>query len=228
MVIGTAHRWAIPEELNIPPDPLRARLDFHHQAVVLTFFGEETTTTRIVSAFDVAQALANELSFGTGLLPANTLWWENTRAGPFFAIYTEPKIRTLALQKELGKPPKRFTIPLPGLIFLCSPGKPPWVYAVKKKPTKERDPVFKAPLCNIFDSGRSCPGNHRYPERAADIPHSFFVSFFTETADLHNRSRMFPKNVAYLWAHLDGKKAFPKNDLVKHGTISDLMMMELA
>lgn len=228
MVEKIAYNWAIPEELDIPPDPLRARLDFHHQAVVLTLFGEETATTKVVSAYDVAHALANELSFGTGLLPPNTLWWENTRAGPYFGIYVEPKIRTLALQKEYGKAPKRFTIPLPGFIFLCSPGKPPWVYAVKKKPTKERDVVYKAPLCNVFETGKSCPGDHRYPERVADIPNSFFLSYFTETADLSGRSLMFNQNVAHLWAYLDGKKRFPKNDLVQHGTVQDLMMMEMA
>ncbi|GAI05645.1 unnamed protein product [marine sediment metagenome] len=56
---------------------------------------------------------------------------------------------------------------------------------------------------------------------------SFFTSFYTATADLRNRSQMFPQNVVSLWEHLDNKKHFPMADLVKHGTVLDLMEMEM-
>ncbi|HUT97321.1 MAG TPA: hypothetical protein VMW60_04300 [Dehalococcoidales bacterium] len=219
--------WAVPAELGIPPDPLRLRLDFHHQAVVMTTFQEETVTRKVVSAMDVAHALAGELSFGSGLLPDRTLWWRNTRSGPVIAIYDEPQVRPLALLEDVGTPPRRFMVPLPGLIFLCRPGSPPWVYAVKKKPTKEADTVYKAPLANVFSTGRTCPGTHDFPTRVADIVQSFFTSFFSPTADLHNRSNKFPQNIIRLWAHLDKKKRFPMADLVKHGTVHDLMEMEM-
>lgn len=219
--------WAVPEELGIPPDQLRCRLDFHHQAVVMTVFDGDAIETRIVSAMDISSALASDLSFGTGLLPPGTIWWLNTTGGPVFALYVEPGIRKLALQEETGMPPRRFTIPLPGFIFLCSPGRPPWVFAVKKKPAKETDIVCRAPLCNIFSNGLTCPGNHRYPVRVADIVQSFFVSFFSATADLSNRSVMFPDNVVDLWKFLDKKRRFPLQDLVEHGRIKDLMNMEL-
>lgn len=223
---NNAFQWAVPAELDVPADPLRCRLDFHHQAVVMTLFNPETVEKKIVSAMDVSHALASELSFGTGLLPPHTIWWQNTREGPIFALYVEPRVRTLALQELTDKPPRRFTIPLPGLIFLCSPGKPPWVFAVKKKPTKETDIVYKAPLCNLYQDGRSCPGNHRYPTRVADVVESFFISFFSATADLQNRSIRFPRNVIELWEYLDKKKTFPKADLVRHGTIRDVMQYE--
>jgi hypothetical protein len=192
----------------------------------MTLFEGETVDTRVVSALDVAHTLASDLSFGTGILPPGTIWWKNTRGGPVFALYIEPKVHKVALQEAAGKPPRRFQIPLPGLIFLCSPGEPPWVFAVKKKPTKETDIVYKAPLCNIFSDGRSCPGNHRYPTRVADIVPSFFISFFSPTADLQNRSQMFPRSVVLLWEHLDKKKKFPLDDLIRHGTIRDLINME--
>jgi len=215
--------WAVPEELGIPPDPLRLRLDFHHQAVEMTFFEEDTVTSRIVSAMDVTHALASELSFGTGFLPPDTLWWKNTKGGPLFALYATPKIRKVALLIEASKAPLRLTIPLPGFVFLCRPGEPPWVYAVKKRPTKLTDTVYNAPLCNIFANGRTCPGSHQYPERVADMEQSFFTSFFSPTADLRNRSRMFPKNVVLLWEYLDKQKAFPTKDLVEFSTIRNLM-----
>ncbi len=222
-----ALKWAVPEELSIPPDPLRLRLDFFHQAIQMTLFDGDKVENKIVSALDIAHALSNELSFGTGLLPDNTLWWKNTRSGPCYAIYVEPKIRTLALQLAVDKPASRFTIPLPGFIFLCKAGRPPWVYAVKSKPTKETDLLYRAPLLNIFANGASCPGSHAYPERIPDIVQDFFVSFFSNTADLENRSIQFPKSILDLWKLLDGKKEFPIDDLVRCGTIRDLMALEI-
>lgn len=56
---------------------------------------------------------------------------------------------------------------------------------------------------------------------------SFFVSFFSFTANYRNRSVSFPDNIVHLWEHLDNKKKFPMADLVKHGTVKDLMGMEL-
>ena len=219
--------WAVPKELGIPADSLRLRLDFYHQATTITFFQDEIVVTKLVDALDVAHALSSELSFSTGLLPAGTLWWQNTRGGPLYALYDEPQIRILALQTDLKKPPKRFKIPLPGFLFLCSPGQPPWVFAVKKKPTRDKDIVYRAPLANIFNNGRCCPGSHTFPTRVNDMIHSFFVSFFSSTADLSRRSKKFPRNILELWVFLDGKKKYPMNDLVEHGTIRDLMNMKV-
>lgn len=220
-------KWAIPESLEIPPDPLKMRLDFHHQAVVMHWFDGDVAVTKLVSALDVAHALAQELSFSTGLLPANTLWWSNTKEGPVFALWEGPKVWKLALQEEALKPPRRFTCPMPGLIFLCSPGRAPWIYAAKRKPSKMSDLVCRAPLCNIFDDGRVCPGNHQFPMNVGKIPDSFFRSFFSPTADLRRRSVMFPDTVVQLWEFLDGKRGFPLGDLVRHGTVKDLMKVEI-
>ncbi len=219
--------WAVPEELGIPPDKLRLRLDFFHQSTTLTYFEGDTVTTKMVDAMDVAHALASDLSFSTGLLPEGILWWQNTRGGPVFAIYSQPQVWKVALQISAGKPAKRYNLPLPGLIFLCTPGQAPWVYAVKKKPTKETDIVYKAPLANIYNNGRSCPGSHKYPTRVADMVQSFFMSFFSAAGDQDRRSVKFPKSVLKLWDFLDGKKKYPMEDLVMHATVKDLMSMEM-
>jgi len=109
----------------------------------MTYFQGDIVTTKQVDAMDVAHALASDLSFGSGLLPPDTLWWQNTRSGPVFALYAEPKVWKLALQEDIKKTPQRYTIPLPGLIFLCTPGQAPWVYAVKRRPIKETDIVYR-------------------------------------------------------------------------------------
>ncbi len=59
------------------------------------------------------------------------------------------------------------------------------------------------------------------------IPDSFFRSFFSSTADLRDRSVMFPENVVHLWEFLDKKKKYPMDDLVKMGTVKDLLNLEV-
>jgi hypothetical protein len=212
---------ATPQKL--PLDPVKLRLDFHHESVMMTEFMDGGQSVKMVSALDIAHALASELSFSSGLLPQNTLWWSNTSSGPVVALYEPPRARKVALQTQAFKEPKRFTIPLPGLIFLCRPGTPPSVFAVKSRPTKSSDKVYKAPLCNIFQDGRSCPGNHKYSSRIEDVIESFFISFFSSTADLQNRSKKFPNSVVKLWEYLNKKKEYPLEDLVQHGTVKDLL-----
>ncbi|MDP2730286.1 MAG: hypothetical protein Q8O55_07380 [Dehalococcoidales bacterium] len=220
--------WAVPEELGVPPDKLRLRLDFFHQATTMTFFAGDTVTTRVVDALDVAHALASDMTFGTGLLPEGALWWTNTKSGPVTALYAEPQVWKIALEVAPGKPPKRFVLPLPGLVFLLTPNQAPWVYAVKKKPTKMTDIIYKAPLANIYNNGRSCPGSHKYPSRVADMIQSFFMAFFSMAGDRGKRSVKYPKDVLLLWDFLNGKKKYPMEDLVPHGTIRDLMTYKVA
>ena len=219
-------RWAVPETLQVPPDPLRLRLDFHSQAVTMTLFEGRFTTTKMVSAMDIAHALSRELNFSSGLLPKDTLWWTNTADGAVVAIYREPQVTKVALQREAMGTPERYTIPMPGLVFLCrAGGLPPYIYAVKKRPTKSTDAVYRAPVFNVFDDGRVCPGTHQFPKDPADQPNSFFQSFFSPTGDYENRSKRCPQNLALLWKRLDGKKEYPLKDLVEHGTVQDLLTM---
>lgn len=222
---GQAISWAIPEELEISKDPLRLRIDFHNDSTLITFFDGDKVETRMVDAMEIAYALASELTFTTGMLPEGCLWWSNSRNGQTFAIYTRPQIRKIALQLDINKPPERFTMPMPGLIFICSPAKPPSVFAIARKPTKETNLIYHAPLTNVNIYGKSCGGTHKYPERVADIIPSFFQSFFTAESG-NNKSKKYPNNIVEMWKELDGKEgSYPVKDLIKYGTLADLMKM---
>jgi hypothetical protein len=233
----------LPESLKVGKDHLMLRLDFYSEAIVMQEFGKKNGTFKMVSAYDVAHAMANELSFGSGILPENTLWWSNDKNGPVVALWIEAGVRRLALQTEAMGPPERYDVPLPGLIFLCRPGQPPYVYAASKRPAAPKDRVYKAPLANIYNDGRTCPGNHQYPSNVADIPDSFFHSFFSPGANLDGRSKKYPQNITSLWKeldiktykhknikaekHKDRKTEYPLEDLVYHGTVADLMGQRL-
>lgn len=112
---------------------------------------------------------------------------------------------------------------MPGLVFVCSPGRPPRVYAAKRRPVSRDTPICHAPLFNLFQNGRSCPGTHKYPERVEEVPESFMASFFTREGQHQGRSRKHPDDLLALWEELDGKKRFPLRDLVPLGIVQDVM-----
>ena len=81
----------------------------------------------------------------------------------------------------------------------------------------------------MFENGRTCGGNNQYPLRVQDIIENFFVSFFTiEQTMRAGRSQKFPNDVYQLWRSLNGKNEFPMDDMVKFGTVKDLIMMGAA
>ena len=72
----------MPADLEVEADPLRLRLDFHDESVLLHDYGARgAVATRLVSALDVAHALASELDLTTGLLPPGALWLVKRASG---------------------------------------------------------------------------------------------------------------------------------------------------
>jgi|Deesub1362A_J573_1020465.scaffolds.fasta_scaffold07901_6 hypothetical protein len=218
-----AYQWALPEGLEVPPDELKLRLDFYQDSIILYLVDRRVITTRMVSARDVALALLREVPLRSGLLPRGTLWWAQGKEGVEVALWRPPRIWPAALQLEPFKPPRRFRLPMPGLIFVCSPGRPPRVYAAKRRPKSPHETIYHAPLFNLFQDGRTCPGTHRFPADVSKIPDSFFRSFFTVEADHRGRSKKYPDDLLRLWEELDGKKRYPLGDLVPFGKIEDIM-----
>jgi hypothetical protein len=217
------YQWALPENLEIPRDELKVRLDFYGQSVVMHVLENAVVTTKMVSPQDVALALLRDIPFGSGILPENTLWWQHRQDGsPVVALWRPPQVWPVALQLEPFKPPRRFRLPMPGLIFICRPGSPPGVVAVKKRPTTLEVPVFRAPLYNIYQDGKTCPGSHKYSDDIAKIPEEFFTAFFTLALG-GEVSRSYGHDLLKLWESIDGKKRYPLRDLLPCGKVADLL-----
>ena len=109
---------------------------------------------------------------------------------------------------------------MPGLVFVCSPGRAPWVYAALERPTDSEEQLFRMPAFNVFGDGRVCPGSHKFPEEVGLIPESFFQSYFSGTGDSRNRSKKHPDDLHALWEEIDGKTEYPAEDLVPHCTVA--------
>ncbi|MDP2950641.1 MAG: hypothetical protein Q8P22_14050 [Chloroflexota bacterium] len=208
-----AWRWAVPPKLKVPPDELQARIDIFSETVVLRVYENGVVTTRPVSAMDVARAFFAEIPLGSGILPAGALWWSSGREGREVALWVPPKVWPVALQLEAFKPPRRMKLPMPGLVFICHAGRPPKVFAAKRRPTGPKSQLYHAPLFNVFQDGRTCAGTQRYSPNIGKHPWEFMTSFFTEAAHIHGRSMSHPKDLATLWDELDGKRRYPLGDL---------------
>lgn len=218
-----ALQWALPEGLDVPPDNLRLRLDFYGQAILMHVIEDGVIQTRMVSAEEVSRTLARRVGVFSGFLPRDTVWWRQLPNGVEAAIWRRPQVTRVALQEGMFAPPRRFTVPMPGLLFLCSPGRPPWLWAVKRRPGSPEDILYHAPCFNVFGHGESCAGTHHYSQDPAQIPEEFFRAFFSRTGDYRGRSHRHPDDLAGLWEELDGKKRFPLDDLVEYGRTSHVL-----
>lgn len=216
-------RWALPPGLEVPPDSLRLRLDFYSDSIVLHRVQEGAVTTRLVRAEDIIHAINSEFPISTGLLPPECLWWQRTRVGPVVALWRPPRVWRCALAMEAFGAPRRFSLPMPGLVFLCRAGRAPRVYAAERRPRSHQDPLYHAPLFNVFRDGSTCQGTHKYGQDLPGIPEEFFAAFFSPEGDTDQRSVKHPRSLLALWKELDGKRKYPMADLVRLGTVGDLM-----
>lgn len=218
----TLFNWSLPSELDVSPDELQVRLDFYKDCILLHDISQGTLTTRMVSAEDLAQALLNNIPMHSGLLPPDTLWWRQKEKLEI-GLWVKPQVWSVALIINPAEPPQRFSLPMPGLIFICSPCQPPSIYAAKRRPQRLDDIIYHAPVFNVFKDGRSCAGSHKYPQDVTQIPKSFFSSFFSIDGVMTGRSKKHPDSLYALWQELNGKQRYPLDDLVPCGTVQDII-----
>ena len=215
-----ATRWSLPGGTDVPRDTLEVQLEVYDETVLLRGFDGDSVWVRTVSADEIANVFTQHLGFSSGLLPRDALWWNQGETGQVVALWRPPQVWPVALQREAFKPPARLRLPMPGLVFVCSPGRAPWVYAALSCPTDPDEQLFRIPAFNVFGDGRVCPGSHRFPEEVGLIPESFFQSYFSGTGDTRNRSKKHPDNLQALWEEIDGKTDYPVEDLVPQCTVA--------
>ena len=218
--------WAQPADptskLN---DHLQARLDFYRSSIQLTSF-RDGAPDRVwpVSAHDLAQAITANVRTHSGILPESALWKTLTPAGPSsIALWVPPQTRRVALTVEYNKPTRRFHLPMPGMVFICSPHQPPRIYATKSRPASEDASLYHCPVFNTFENGNTCQGTQDYPEDITEMPNAFFTSWFSMHGNSQKRSHKHPSSLLSLWEELDGQQEYPLDDLVYWGRVKEVM-----
>ena len=216
-------QWSLPGPADAARDELQMQLEVYKETILLRGFEDDSNWVRTVSADAIANVFTQHLGFSSGLLPQEALWWNQGETGQVVALWRPSQVWSVALQREAFKPPARLRLPMPGLVFVCSPGRAPWVYAALGRPNDPDQLLFRAPAFNVFRDGRVCPGSHRFPEEVDLIPEGFFQSFFSLTGDSRDRSKKHPENLVALWEEIDGKTEYPMEDLVPQCTVGQAM-----
>ena len=213
--------WTKPGGWRPEPDRLAARIDVYQENIILKVYRKEETMVRAVSEKDLADLFARDVEYGTGLLPPGALWHRSSHARNETALWRPPQVWPVAVQTEPFQPPLRLRLPMPGLVFVCSPAAAPKAFAAKSRPTSGSDTLYQIPAFNVFRGGQVCQGSHRFPEDISEIPESFFQSRFSQTGNHHGRSAKYPQDLMKLWEELDGQERYPEEDLVPHGTVQE-------
>ena len=156
-------QWSLPGQAEMPRDTLQMQLEVYKETILLRGFENDSAWVRTVSADAIANVFTQHLGFSSGLLPQEALWWNQGETGQVVALWRPPQVWSVALQREAFKPPARLRLPMPGLVFVCSPGRPPWVYAALNRPTDPEQHLFRAPAFNVFRDGRVCPRKSPVP-----------------------------------------------------------------
>jgi len=113
---------------------------------VLREYQQGHARTRVVSALDVAHALARELDLATGVLPEGALWWAKTASGVRTAVWRTPRVWTVRVRERYDAPPRRLRLPMPGLVFVAMPGRQaPYAFAAKARPRSPDDQLYACP-----------------------------------------------------------------------------------
>ena len=150
-------QWSLPGPADAPRDDLKLQLEVYGETILLRGFDGDSTWVRTVSADEIANVFTQHLGFSSGLLPQDAVWWNQGETGQVVALWRPPQVWSVALQREAFKPPARLRLPMPGLVFVCSPGRAPWVYAATERPADAEQHLFRAPAFNVFSDGRVCP-----------------------------------------------------------------------
>jgi len=197
---------------GVTAQKLRARLDLYDESLVLTQYEQGLAVTCYeVAPQDVAAAFTN-VPVSTGLLPEGCLWYRQS-GGEQVGVYLPPQSWTLRAGDTVYH-----DVPLPGLVF-CGSGVVYRVFAVKHRPVEGNEQLFHAPLPNVFNDGRICPGNVAFPVCTLRTIRAAIDLFFV-VSDFNNhlagkRCVSQPEDVRDLWRALSGAAAFPEDELLK-------------
>ena len=156
-------QWSLPGPADAPRDVLKVQLEVYNETILLRGFEDDSAWVRTVSADEIANVITQHLGFSSGLLPQETLWWNQGETGQVVALWRPPQVWPVALQREAFKPPARLRLPMPGLVFVCSPGRAPWVYAALERPSDPEQQLYRTPALQRLPGRAGLPGQPPLP-----------------------------------------------------------------
>ncbi len=190
------------------PIPL-ARLDLYNEAVIMTKFDHNSSTSYPVSIHDLSAAFGT-LPSSSGLLPRNTLFHGRNQGQEFVGVFIKAAKHVVTVNEAT------MTIPLPPAIFIGC-GKRYVIHAVKEYPSAARMQLYHYPSPNVGSDGRICAGDTPFPTCNVKTIMSAWRLFLMSRFNRHlstQKCRSFPNNIIKLWETLDGSEEFPHAELI--------------
>jgi hypothetical protein len=175
-----------------------------------------------VDPAQVAVALSAKIRFDTGLLSDSTLLVRQEGVKKTVVDYRAPQKTGLYLDES--DTPLRVALPGLLLIRITSEDRNPQyqVYAVKKRPVTLDEPLFHAPIPNVFSNGTICWGTVQAVTdtalKGARLAADWAVLLGSRFNDhgVGGKSKSHPKDIRQFLIALEGRKArsYPKADLL--------------
>jgi PRTRC genetic system protein B len=117
----------------------------------------------------------NQFGANTGLLPAETLFWQSRSGVMRIGVWLPAAVRTIRVQVKTQ--PETLRVPLPGLMVIGQ-GPQYTVLALTERPTTGREMLYKTPLPNVHDNGAVCAGSVTFPVASAATMSQAVALFF--------------------------------------------------
>jgi PRTRC genetic system protein B len=199
----------------------RVALVLSDETAYVTRYERGLPASTIPVRLDRAAAALGRFGADTGLLPEGILFWQTKANRERLAVWVPPARRTLTFSATQFK---ALTIPLPGLVFVGQ-GVDYYVWAARRRPENAREPLFAAPLPNIFANGKVCAGTVQFPKcQAGTIWESvrlFFESGFNH--DLEGARINGTDRTMDFLRGLQKARSFPVDRLVPAGLMNDVL-----
>jgi hypothetical protein len=197
-------------------------LSFYSYGILLHKRDGDRVSEYPVDPAQVALALAARVTFDTGLLTGDTVLVRQEGAKKVVVGFRPPAKTGLFLDGA----ETALRVPLPGLLMIRTTTEdrnPNYaVYAVKRRPLTLDEPLFHAPLPNVFSSGSICWGTvQRVSDAAltdASLTEDWALLLGSRFGDhaVSGKSKAYPADIRQQWIALEGRKAraYPKSDLL--------------
>ena len=199
-------------------EKIAVTFELNTQPVMALTRANGVTETRPFEIEDFAEAITNHarksIFVAPEMIATNIVDWT--------VFWRPPLVQRLLIAVDGSKEAAALNVPLPGLVCKYSPngGVSLAAFLGAERPTEDTL-LYLPPLPNISDTGTVCLGNTvrnfaGVPANRVD-PALMWAEFFSSAFTSHSAEGMcqsFPNDVRLLLYELDGKEAFPQEELV--------------
>lgn len=221
-----------------PPADAKAALFFLEGHYQLNYREGSVERTKFLSPAQIGRAFRAKDAFDSGWLQTSVIRFAQDRKTHKILSVLPAARRKIFITDPRGADEREnddensmedaileLETPLPTLLLLGS-GQSYYLWATLDETVNQKSKICAAPFPNLNSSGGICFGKNTAPECRLDAIEKVWRLILDSPFNSHqteNRCRPHPKDARRFLLALDGKKAFPKNALIKtQHTVAEL------